>query len=216
MMKYPPALLAQVKARSKGMRLEGINPGAGPQRPRLMVIGEAPGREELKSQIPFHGASGQELMKSLALLGLKRTDAYITSAVRSRPYSVKRVFSKRNQQEVVKHPNRKPTPKEVLAHAPLLDYEIAWAKPKIIAAVGDTAVRRLLGPGHQISREHGKILPGTAILHLNSAQSGYVWSRQHYVVCLEYHPAAVFYNRKLTETIKNDWLKIKPYMKRAD
>lgn len=84
-MKYPDKLLAEVKERSRGMKLEGINFGAGPVHPKLMIVGEAPGREEIESLIPFHGASGKELMKSLASIGLKREDVYITSAVRSRP-----------------------------------------------------------------------------------------------------------------------------------
>ncbi len=79
------------------MRLEGLNAGAGPKHPALMIVGEAPGHEELASQIPFHGDSGKELMKSIASIGLKREDVYITSAVRSRPYAVKKVFSKREK-----------------------------------------------------------------------------------------------------------------------
>ena len=150
-MKYPDKLLAEVKERSKGMRLEGINFGAGPAHPKLMIIGEAPGREEIESLIPFHGASGKELMKSLASIGLKREDVYITSAVRSRPYSVKRVFSKKENKEVVKYPNRKPTKKEILAHAPLLDFELQYAQPKIIVTVGTTALSRLLDHKYEIS-----------------------------------------------------------------
>lgn len=122
-MQYPNELKALVKKRSKGMKLEGINEGAGPIHPALMIVGEAPGREEIISHIPFHGDSGKELMKSLASIGLKREDVYITSAVRSRPYRVKKVFSKRENKEVIKYPNRKPTKKEILAHAPFLDYE---------------------------------------------------------------------------------------------
>ena len=64
-MKYPDKLLAEVKERSKGMRLEGINFGAGRAHPKLMIIGEAPGREEIESLIPFHGASGNEKMSIL-------------------------------------------------------------------------------------------------------------------------------------------------------
>lgn len=194
------------------MRLEGLNIGAGPRHPKLMIIGEAPGREELVSQIPFHGASGQELMKSLASIGLTRSDVYITSVVRSRPYAEKKVFSKLAGKVVLKRPNRKPTKKEVLAHAPLLDYEIAYAQPRIIVTVGDTALARLLGPGHKISEEHGCPIKQTPILQLNDQEDGYLWSQTKYLLFPEFHPAAVFYNRKLTEQIAADWLKIKPYL----
>lgn len=215
-MHYPQALKDKVLKRSAGFRLEGINEGAGPVHPALMIIGEAPGREEITSNIPFHGASGKELMKSLASIGLKRENVYITSVVRSRPFSVKKVFSKKKNKEVIKHPNRKPTKKEVLAHAPLLDYEVSYAKPKLIVAVGNTALERLLGPGHKITKEHGKVFENTAILQLNEQENGYVWSKQKYTVFAQYHPAAVFYNRKLTDQIAQDWLIIKPYLKKED
>lgn len=209
-MKYPDKLLAEVKERSKGMRLEGINFGAGPAHPKLMIIGEAPGREEIESLIPFHGASGKELMKSLASIGLKREDVYITSAVRSRPYSVKKVFSKKENKEVTKCPNRKPTKKEILAHAPLLDFELRYAQPKVIVTVGTTALSRLLDHKYEISKVHGKIIKNTSILELNDKKDGYVWSKEKYTVVPQYHPAAVFYNRKLTDIIAQDWLNVKP------
>lgn len=213
-MKYPEKLIAKVKNRSAGMKLEGINEGAGPIHPTLMIIGEAPGREEIESHIPFHGDSGKELMKSLASIGLKREDVYITSAVRSRPYGIKKVFSKRENKEVIKYPNRKPTKKEVLAHAPFLDYEIAKVQPELIVAVGNTALERLLGAGHKISEEHGKVIKDTPILKLNDNEDGYVWSEERYTIFPQYHPAAVFYNRKLTDDIAKDWQVIKPYIEK--
>ena len=212
-MKYPDRLLEEVQKRSQGMKLEGINFGAGPVHPKLMIVGEAPGREEIESHIPFHGASGKELMKSLASIGLTRQDVYITSAVRSRPYSIKKVFSKKENKEVIKYPNRKPTKKEILAHAPLLDYEINYAKPKIIVTVGTTALTRLLGNKYEISQVHGKIIKDTHILELNDKKDGYIWSKEKYIIVPQYHPAAVFYNRKLTETIAQDWLNIEPLIK---
>lgn len=215
-MHYPQALKEKVLKRSAGYKLEGINEGAGPVHPALMIVGEAPGREEIESNIPFHGASGKELMKSLASIGLKRKDVYITSVVRSRPFSVKKTFSKKEGKEVIKYPNRKPTKKEILAHAPLFDYEISYAQPKLIVAVGNTALERLLGPGHQITKEHGRVFKNTPILQLNEQENDYVWSKQKYTVFAQYHPAAVFYNRKLTDQIAKDWLVIKPYLKKED
>ena len=213
-MKYPDELIEKVKKRSAGMRLEGINEGAGPKNPALMIIGEAPGREEIVSHIPFHGDSGKELMKSLASIGLTRDDVYITSAVRSRPYDIKEVFSKRENKIVTKYPNRKPPKKEILAHALFLDYEIKMVKPKLIVAVGNTALERLLGPGHKISQEHGTVIKNTPILKLNEKEDGYVWSKKKYTIFPQYHPAAVFYNRKLTDVIPKDWQVIKKYLKK--
>ncbi|WP_308554670.1 uracil-DNA glycosylase [uncultured Lactobacillus sp.] len=213
-MDYPEELIDEVKKRSEGMRLEGINSGSGPKHPLLMIIGEAPGRNEIVNNIPFSGDAGKELNKSLAQIGLTRDDVYITSAVRSRPYSVKKVFSKRENKEVTKYPNRKPTKKEVLAHAPFLDYEIDYAQPKLIVALGNTGLERLLGPGHKISEEHGKVIEDTPILRLNEQKDGYVWSKEKYTIFPEYHPAAVFYNRKLSDDIVKDWEIIKPYLEK--
>lgn len=210
-MQYPKELVERVKQRSQGMRLEGLNEGAGPVDPKLMIVGEAPGRNEIIDNIPFNGDAGRELMKSLASIGLKREDVYITSAVRSRPYSIKKVFSKRENKEVTKYPNRKPTKAEILAHAPFLDYEIKMVHPKLIVAVGNTGLERLLGEG-KISELHGKVIEDTPILQLNDAQDGYVWSKEHYTIFPQYHPAAVFYNRKLTDDIAKDWQVIKPYL----
>ena len=212
MMDYPKKLLEEVKERSKGMRLEGINSGSGSKHPLLMIVGEAPGRNEIVNNIPFSGDAGKELDKSLKQIGLLRDQVYITSAVRSRPFSMKKVFSKRENKEVIKRPNRKPTKKEVLAHAPFLDYEISYADPQIIVALGNTGLERLLGPGHKISAEHGKVIENTPILELNTAKDGYVWSKKKYTVIPEYHPAAVFYNRKLSDDIVKDWEVIKPYI----
>lgn len=215
-MKYPKKLLEKVKKRSQGMQLEGINEGAGPYNPTLMLVGEAPGRNEIKTNIPFNGSSGKELMKSLALLGLKREDVYITSVVRSRPYSRKRSFDKKSNKEIVKFPNRKPTKKEILAHAPLFDYELQHVKPKIIVIMGSTAIERLLGAKYKISEDHGKVLENQPILQLNEKENGYEWSKERYTVFLEYHPAAVLYRRKLQENIKQDWLQIQKYLKSKD
>lgn len=213
-MNYPQELIDEVKKRSAGMRLEGLNSGSGPKHPKLMIIGEAPGRNEIVNNIPFSGDAGKELNKSLAQIGLTRDDVYITSAVRSRPYAIKKVFSKCENKEVTKYPNRKPTKKEVLAHAPFLDYEMDYAQPKLIVPLGNTGLERLLGPGHKISEEHGKVIENTPILRLNRQKDGYVWSKQKYTIFPEYHPAAVFYNRKLSDDIIKDWNIIKPYLEK--
>lgn len=212
-MKYPKRLVEEVEERSQGMQLEGINEGAGPVNPKLMLVGEAPGRNEIKTNIPFNGSSGKELMNSLSLLGLKRDDVYITSVVRSRPYGKKIVFDKKLNKEIIKYPNRKPTKKEILAHAPLFDYELSQVKPKVIVAMGSTAISRLLGPGYKISQDHGKVLEAQSILQLNKKKNGYEWSKKKYTIFLEYHPAAVLYRRKLQAEIQKDWLQIGAYLR---
>ena len=74
------------KRRIEGYPVEGFVWGSGPTNPALMLVGEAPGENELETGIPFTGRAGKELMASLQSVGLSREDVYITSAVRSRPY----------------------------------------------------------------------------------------------------------------------------------
>ena len=79
-MQYPKELATAVQQASRSYPLEGFVPGQGPLHPKLMIVGEAPGRTEIENFIPFSGQAGKELMKSLALAGLTREDVYITTA----------------------------------------------------------------------------------------------------------------------------------------
>lgn len=211
-MEYPQKLVEDVNKRARGLNLEGLNPGAGPVPCKIMLVGEAPGRDELVNHKPFSGASGKELMKSLAEIGLYRQQVYISSVVRSRPFAVKKVYSKRDKKIVTKYPNRKPNKKELLAHAALIDYEIEKVKPKILILLGATASSRMLGEERPMTELHGHAFAKQKILKLNQQHDGYCWSEKYYLVLVEYHPAAIFYNRKLAADIKADWLNIKNYL----
>jgi DNA polymerase len=59
--------------------------GRGSLKPSLMIVGEAPGRDEDVNGIPFIGQAGQKLNKMLAYAGIRRDDIYITNAVLCRP-----------------------------------------------------------------------------------------------------------------------------------
>ncbi|MGX7162424.1 uracil-DNA glycosylase [Enterococcus massiliensis] len=203
-MNYPDSLVADVFQRSVGFKLEGFVPGQGPLQPKLMIVGEAPGRKEITNFIPFSGQAGVELMKCFDSVGLTREEVYITSAVRSRPFSVKERKNKRTGEEEIVTPNRTPNKKEVLAHAPILDYEIKKVAPRLIATVGNIGLQRLLGPKYVITSAHGKIVQHP-ILQLDAGQEKYSWTKNSYTIVPLFHPAAVFYNRKLQPLIEEDW-----------
>jgi uracil-DNA glycosylase family 4 len=203
-MNYPKKLADLVIEQSKAFQLEGFVPGQGPLNPKLMIVGEAPGRTEIENFIPFSGQAGKELMASLALAGLTREDVYITSAVRSRPYSIKERINKRTGAPEIVHPNRTPTKKEVLLHAPLLDYEIQKVDPPLIATVGNIGLQRLLGNRFSITEVHGQPIK-SVIQQTNAEKNGYTWSDKQYTIVPMYHPAAIFYNRTLAERIQQDW-----------
>lgn len=203
-MNYPKELAYPIQESSKAFPLEGFVPGQGPLDPQIMIVGEAPGRTEVENFIPFSGQAGKELIKSLALAGLTREDVYITSAVRSRPYHTKERINKRTGAHEIVHPNRTPTKKEVMLHAPLLDYEIEQIDPPIIVTVGNIGLQRLLGNQIVIKNYHGQLIQ-SPIQQSDSEGSGYHWTNKPYQIVPMYHPAAIFYNRTLAETIEKDW-----------
>jgi uracil-DNA glycosylase family 4 len=207
-MNYPKQLAESVIAQSKAYKLEGFVPGQGPLDPKLMIVGEAPGRTEIENFIPFSGQAGKELMASLALAGLTREDVYITSAVRSRPYSIKERINKKNGTPEILRPNRTPSKKEVLLHAPLLDYELQKIEPALIVTVGNIGLQRLLGNRYFITEVHGQPIQ-SAIQKVNPENTGYQWSDKVYTIVPMYHPAAVFYNRSLADQIQQDWAGLK-------
>lgn len=202
---YPPSLLQQAEDLLKGHHLTGFVAGQGPKHPKIMLIGEAPGRGEAKTGVPFVGASGKELMKLIEeYLHMTREDVYITSVVRRRPYSIKRVKDKKTGAIVEKTPNRTPTKAEVYAYARLFDWELDQVRPKILMPLGNTSLQRLLGPSAKIGSLHGQILH-CLIQRAASDHQGYVMSNQSYTVIPMYHPAAFLYARKLEPIVRHDW-----------
>lgn len=211
-MKYPDKLIQRVNAELAGHQLEGLVTGQGPRHPQLMVVGEAPGRTEIETHVPFCGAAGKELTKSLATIGLHRDDVYITSVVRSRPYAIKHVHDKRSGQVVEKRPNRPPTKREVRAFAPVFDWEVDQVAPQLIVTVGNTALQRLLGPRYTVGTVHGQLFMQPLQRAANRLTGKYERAACPTAVIPLFHPAAVFYNRKLQPQIEADWRRVARYI----
>ena len=152
-MEYPTELIQEASLRMNDRPVEGFVAGQGPLHPKLMLVGEAPGKTEIDTHIPFSGQAGKELMQALSSTGLTREDVYITSAVRSRPYRVTHRINKRTQQTETVYPNRTPTRSEVFAHAPILDYELMEIQPKLIATLGNIGLQRLLGKEYTVTKK---------------------------------------------------------------
>jgi DNA polymerase len=94
---------------------------------QLMIIGEAPGKEEDEQGLPFVGSAGQLLNKMLSAIQLERKDIYITNAI---PWKLPQ--------------NRTPTDQEILEFLPFLQRQIEIIKPKIIYLLGTTAAKAIL------------------------------------------------------------------------
>ena len=102
--------------------------GHGNTKSSIMLVGEAPGKDELLQEIPFIGESGKVLAKYLKEAGMSRKDVYTTNSVKCRPPE-----------------NRAPRPSELTKCGEYLDYEIQSQKPKVIGLLGAVALKRVLG-----------------------------------------------------------------------
>jgi len=111
----------------------------GPPRARLMLIGEAPGREEDLEGKPFVGRAGRLLDKMLAAIGLGQ-DVHITNIVYWRPPG-----------------NRTPTPQEAQVCRPFLERQIALVAPEFLVLLGGAAAKHILGVTDGIMRMRGKM-----------------------------------------------------------
>jgi DNA polymerase len=143
----------------------------------IIFIGEAPGRKEDETGLPFVGASGKFLDEMLELAGMSRDDVYITSIVKYRPPN-----------------NRDPRPDEKKAFLPYLLKQIEIIQPKVIVPLGRHGMEYFL-PGESISAIHGEVRK-------------MVISDREVMIIPVYHPAAALYNRKLRQTLIDDFVRI--------
>lgn len=215
MFRIPESLVQLGKERIKGYPVEGFVIGGGLQKPRILLIGEAPGEFEIVDGIPFIGRAGDELMKSLATIGLTREDVYMTSPVRSRPY--RWGTKKERDGRITKRKyNRPPTQKEILAHAPVLDYEIANVEPDIIVTLGNIGLQRLFGKGMKVTEAHGKVLTKPIQYLRNLEDTTFSWTAEYYTVIPTFHPASVFYRPSYRPSVEADWLKIGQFLREKE
>ncbi|MBC7581599.1 uracil-DNA glycosylase [Aeromicrobium sp.] len=112
--------------------------GDGNPEAEIVLIGEAPGKNEDLQGIPFVGASGKFLNEMLGMIGTKREDVYITNIVKYRPPN-----------------NRDPLPDEKASFLPYLVEQLKVINPKVIVTLGRHSMDVLL-PGLKISQAHGR------------------------------------------------------------
>lgn len=164
-------------------------PGAGPVTARVLIIGEAPGRNEDRQGIPFVGRAGSILDGLLEGICLSRDDVFITNIVKCRPPK-----------------NRDPTAGEIAACRPYLERQLALICPQVIVPLGRFAMRWVLEsygitPG-PISEVHGQIF--------------YVQNSVcEQVVIPVYHPAATIYRPAYRELLAADFETIREVLNSA-
>ena len=116
-------------------------PGEGASSVRVMLIGEAPGREEDQRGQPFVGAAGRFLDEVLAGSGVDRRDLFITNTVKCRPEN-----------------NRPPRKREVDTCTSLYLFEqIELINPALIMVLGSVATKKLLGV-NSVNEVRGRVL----------------------------------------------------------
>ena len=145
--------------------------GVGDINAELMFVGEAPGADEDEQAEPFVGKAGQLLTRIIQTMGLSRGDVFIANILKCRPDTPGQASG-----------NRKPTAEEMQTCIPYLHEQIDLIKPKVIVALGATAVEGLLGKTIGITRLRGQ------------------WRSYRGIALMPtYHPAYLLRNQALSE-----------------
>jgi DNA polymerase len=130
--------------------------GEGGARAKVMLVGEQPGDEEDRQGKPFVGPAGRLLRELLEQAGLAPRDWYLTNAVKHfgwEPRGKRRI-------------HKTPAQRDVAACHAWLDGEIAALRPKVIVALGATALASLTGARKGIAASRGADLVHTSGAHL--------------------------------------------------
>lgn len=106
---------------------------------RLMIVGEAPGRDEDAQGLPFVGESGQLLDKMLKAIGRDESNVYISNMLFWRPPG-----------------NRDPSTEEIVACRPFIERLIELVQPKVLVCTGKFSTATLLGTTQGITRVRGR------------------------------------------------------------
>ena len=120
-------------------------PGEGPIGAPIAFVGEQPGDQEDRQGRPFVGPAGQLLSRALAEAGLDRAQAYLTNAVKHFK------FEERGKRRI----HQKPSAGEVAHYRWWLDRELGFVGPRLVVALGATAVLALTGRSVPITRARG-------------------------------------------------------------
>ncbi|QRM29509.1 UdgX family uracil-DNA binding protein [Microvirga sp. VF16] len=120
--------------------------GEGPAHAEIVFVGEQPGDQEDVQGRPFVGPAGKLFTKAMTEAEIDRKDVYLTNAVKHFK------FEQRGQRRI----HSKPTAGEVKHYRPWLMKELELVKPKLVVALGGTALLALTGKSTPISRSRGR------------------------------------------------------------
>jgi DNA polymerase len=156
--------------------------GSGSLDASIVLVGEAPGRKEDESGLPFVGSAGKLLDRMLTEAGLSREGIFITNIVKCRPPG-----------------NRRPKRTEIEPCEPYLEEQLSIIKPRVLAPMGNSPLAYFQGryglPRKVIGDVHGEALTVRE-------------SWGEVTLMPLYHPAAAIYNRRLIQGLEEDMRKL--------
>ena len=148
--------------------------GVGNIDSELMFVGEAPGADEDLQGEPFVGKAGQLLTKIIEAMGFTRGDIYIGNVLKCRP-----------DMPDGESGNRKPKPSEMETCLPYLREQIDLIQPRVLVALGATAMQGLLNETASMASLRGR------------------WHEfQGIPLMATYHPAYLLRNQSMSEKRK--------------
>jgi len=150
--------------------------GVGDIHSPIMFVGEAPGADEDEEGEPFVGKAGQLLTKIIQTMGYSRETVYIANILKCRPDTPGQAFG-----------NRKPTPDEMKTCLPYLLEQVDLIQPRVIVALGATAMEGLFGKTIGITKQRRNWM-----------------TFRNIPVMPTYHPAYLLRNQALSEK-RNVW-----------
>jgi len=157
--------------------------GQGNPNARIFFVGQAPGRKEDETGLPFIGTAGRFLDSLFASVGVSRADVYITSILKYFPPR-----------------NRAPSLDEIIAHTPFLVEQIKIIDPHMIAPMGNFAARFVLS-GFDITKMDA--VPPISAIHGKIQKV--TFKKYTFTVMPLYHPAAGLYFPPLKKTMMEDF-----------
>ncbi len=161
--------------------------GQGDHNADILFVGEAPGKNEDETGIPFCGRAGKILDELLKSVDLDRENVYICNILKCRPPK-----------------NRDPKSEEIKKCTPYLEKQIKIIKPEVICSLGRFAMTFLMNKYglkdevKSISKDHG------------NKYEIKVFSKKTVFIPM-YHPAVATYNPNMKDVLKKDFKLLKKY-----
>jgi uracil-DNA glycosylase len=155
--------------------------GQGDHYAKIIFIGEAPGKNEAETGIPFCGAAGRILDQLLESVNIKRQEVYLTNIIKDRPPA-----------------NRDPSIEEIKIYSTFLIQQIKIIKPRIIATLGRFSmefVMKLYGLENKLQK--------ISLIHGQIFKTNSSWGKIKIIPF--YHPAVALYNTNQFSVLKKDF-----------